>query len=106
MVRFPDEYVDTPFDDKDMIDSRIWDKAWSDARASGIDGFTVGFKPSTHPGPIHWEMYCDMCGKLITSGNKIMPREHDKPDFCIDCTKHMDEARNERLFNSIWYYEI
>lgn len=74
-----------------MIDSRIWDKKWSDAHASGIDGFTIGFKPGTHPGPIHWEKYCDICKKLISCD--VLPRDCTLPhDFCDSCCKFLEET--------------
>lgn len=48
-----------------MDSDQEWRDKWAALKARGIDGFVVGVPTGQHPGPIYWNVVCDLCGKLI-----------------------------------------
>lgn len=64
-----------------IVESKSWYNKWNMLRAQGIDGFIVGIPKGQHPGPITFDLVCDMCSKIIKN-NTLYPRG---VVYCFDC---------------------
>ena len=88
-----------------IVESSVWHQKWKDARNKGIDGFIVGFKPGTHPGPITFDFLCFRCKTAVIATNVSESYEewfwrHYKQNKTLDfmiCDVCVSKVANEKL---------